>query len=160
MTYDCQRALKMALGQPRGPSWETGTPLHSPNQVNIVRHDELEVSDRRHGQSDGRNQIVEGRAVPRPSSCRVGALARPSGAKLRSDCGLTIPEGGAPLGGAGLFSPALTRFCPTRLHRTLKNSDWRRLWEGHDFTGCGKTPSSAGFWQGHDSGRARLQSCR
>ncbi len=64
------------------------------------------------------------------------------------------------MGGAGLFSPALTCFCPTRLHRTLKNSDWHSLWEGHDFTGCEKTPSSAGFWEGHDSGRARLQSCR
>ena len=35
----CQRALKMGLGQLRGPSWLTGTPRNCPNQISIVAHD-------------------------------------------------------------------------------------------------------------------------
>jgi hypothetical protein len=32
----CQRALKMGLGQLRGPSWLTDTPRNCPNQISIV----------------------------------------------------------------------------------------------------------------------------
>ena len=35
----CQRALKMVLGQLRGPSWETNTLKHCPNQMAIVAPD-------------------------------------------------------------------------------------------------------------------------
>src|SRR5208282_4071961 len=34
----CQRALKMGLGQLRGPSWLTDTPRNCPNQISIVTH--------------------------------------------------------------------------------------------------------------------------
>ena len=35
----CQRALKMGLGQLRGPSWLTNTPRNCPNQISIVTRD-------------------------------------------------------------------------------------------------------------------------
>jgi hypothetical protein len=34
----CQRALKMGLGQLRGPSWLTDPPRNCPNQISIVTH--------------------------------------------------------------------------------------------------------------------------
>src|ERR1019366_3086588 len=44
----CQRALKMGLGQLRGPPWETDTTLHCPNQNSIVASGGLEVCDDAH----------------------------------------------------------------------------------------------------------------
>jgi hypothetical protein len=38
----------MGLGQLRGPSWETGTPLNGPNQMTIVALGGLEVCDGAH----------------------------------------------------------------------------------------------------------------
>ena len=40
----CQRALKMGLGQLRGPSWLTDGPRNCPNQISIVTHDEAYVN--------------------------------------------------------------------------------------------------------------------
>ena len=51
----------MALGQLRGPSWETGTPLHCPNQGYIVASGGLEVCDAAHRcfvMKEGRSQIA------------------------------------------------------------------------------------------------------
>jgi len=64
----CQRALKMGLGQLRGPSWETGAPLNCPNQMAIVALRGLEVCDgghwlvvmkkgQRHGPSEGLDML-------------------------------------------------------------------------------------------------------
>jgi len=41
----CQGALKMGLGQLRGPSWLTGGPLHCPNQISMIALGGLEVCD-------------------------------------------------------------------------------------------------------------------
>ncbi len=39
-------------------------------------------------------------------------------------------------------------------NRLRKNSVSGGFWEGHDFTGCGKTLIHAGFWEGHEFTRA------
>src|SRR5271157_6333419 len=44
----CQRALKMGLGQLRGPFWETDKPQSCPNQKTIVASGGLEVCDGGH----------------------------------------------------------------------------------------------------------------
>jgi hypothetical protein len=51
----------MGLGQFRGLSWETGTPLHCPNQGYIVASGGLEVCDAAHRcfvMKEGRSQIA------------------------------------------------------------------------------------------------------
>jgi hypothetical protein len=42
LTLGCQRSLKMALGQPRGPSWETGTLLAVSIKFLIIAHGGLD----------------------------------------------------------------------------------------------------------------------
>ena len=58
----CQRALKMGLGQLRGPFWETDKPQRCPNQKPIVASGGWEVCDVGHRwfvMKEGRSQTQE-----------------------------------------------------------------------------------------------------
>jgi len=59
----------MGLGQLRGPSWETGTPLNCNNQMAIVALGGLEVCD-------GAHWVIVMKKDQRPSLCeRLGTLS-------------------------------------------------------------------------------------
>ena len=68
----------MGLGQLRGPSWETGTPLDCPNQMAIVALDWLEVCDGAH-----RSFVMKKVEGPRP-------LLNPTHRKVRDEWGTRL----------------------------------------------------------------------
>jgi len=77
----------MGLGQLRGPSWETGTPLNCPNQEFIVAAGGLEVSDGGHWlvvMKNPRGLVAQSNKIPRltrlwnPRSRKARDLGHPA----------------------------------------------------------------------------------
>src|SRR5208337_983273 len=67
----CQRALKMGLGQLRGPSWLTDPPRNCPNQISIVARDGSYVNEFR-----SRMVVMKNHENSVPSSNKTPRLTR------------------------------------------------------------------------------------